>query len=541
MTTMPSLREVMSGPFTKWLGDGDWSPWKSFLSALLAEPMTEAEMAIYRRCTGRETPPATRCDEAWAVVGRRGRKSATAAVLGCYLAVYGTWPRAPGETVRIVIVAMSKDQAKYVLDFAQEILNSHPALRRLIKTADSESVTLTNGIKIQCVANNFRSIRGSTIVCAIFDEVARWYDDRYANPDREVLRSVKPSMLTVPGSLLLGISSPWARRGLLFEKYDRHSGKNDSEVLVWKADTATMNPQVDTAKIAAEYADDPISAASEYGAEFRSDLEAFLSREAITACVAQGIRERPPQAGTSYVGFVDPSGGSRDSFCGAVAHADKDRAILDAIREFKPPFSPDAVAAELCEFFKSYNITAVRGDHYGSILTRELFTKRHVAYKVSDRSKSDLYMAILPAINSHLVDLLDNATLLTQLVLLERSSARSGKDSVDHPTGAHDDVANAAAGALSVALVRRTRSELTYVPGIAGKLYQEGIQVTGVDRINGLPLNHILPENPDYPEAQRRLEAKRLAAEERFNRKPGEPQPRSVYSTFCSKLVGGGY
>jgi hypothetical protein len=243
----------------------------------------------------------------------------------------------------------------------------------------------------------------------------------------------------------------------------------------------------------------------------------------------------------STLGFVDPSGGVRDSFCGAVAHAENDRAILDAVREIKAPLSPDAVAAELCPFFKSYNVSTVRGDHYGAVTTRELFTKRQIAYKVSDRSKSDLYMAVLPAINSGLVDLLDNQTLLTQLVLLERSTARSGKDSVDHPPGAHDDLANAAAGALSMALIRRTRSELTYVPGIAGKLYQEGIQVTGVDRINGLPLNHILPENPDYPEAQRRIEAKRLAAEERFNRKPGEPQPRSVYSMLCSKLVGGGY
>jgi hypothetical protein len=31
---------------------------------------------------------------------------------------------------------------------------------------------------------------------------------------------------------------------------------------------------------------------------------------------------------------------------------------------------------------------------------------------------------------------------------LERRTSRAGKDSIDHPPGAHDDIANAAAGAL---------------------------------------------------------------------------------------------
>jgi hypothetical protein len=48
--------------------------------------------------------------------------------------------------------------------------------------------------------------------------------------------------------------------------------------------------------------------------------------------------------------------------------------------------------------------------------------------------------------------LLDNAKLIAQLCSLERRTARGGKDSIDHPPGgAHDDVANAVAGALVLA------------------------------------------------------------------------------------------
>jgi hypothetical protein len=46
-----------------------------------------------------------------------------------------------------------------------------------------------------------------------------------------------------------------------------------------------------------------------------------------------------------------------------------------------------------------------------------------------------------------LVQLLD-VSLLTQLGGLERRTVRSGRDLVDHAPNAHDDVANAAAGAV---------------------------------------------------------------------------------------------
>jgi hypothetical protein len=41
--------------------------------------------------------------------------------------------------------------------------------------------------------------------------------------------------------------------------------------------------------------------------------------------------------------------------------------------------------------------------------------------------------------------------LIAQLIGLERRTARSGRDSIDHGPGAHDDVANAVAGALVLA------------------------------------------------------------------------------------------
>jgi len=65
--------------------------------------------------------------------------------------------------------------------------------------------------------------------------------------------------------------------------------------------------------------------------------------------------------------------------------------------------------------------------------------------------KSDIYRDTLPLLNSRKCQLLDIRRLITQLHGLERRTARGGRDSIDHGPGAHDDVANAVAGALVLA------------------------------------------------------------------------------------------
>ena len=55
-----------------------------------------------------------------------------------------------------------------------------------------------------------------------------------------------------------------------------------------------------------------------------------------------------------------------------------------------------------------------------------------------------------PLINSHKIELLDDARLIAQIVGLERRTARGGSDCIDHAPNAHDDLANAVAGVVSM-------------------------------------------------------------------------------------------
>jgi hypothetical protein len=76
------------------------------------------------------------------------------------------------------------------------------------------------------------------------------------------------------------------------------------------------------------------------------------------------------------------------------------------------------------------------------------FAALGITFTPATLSKSDLFLELLPLVNTGRVELLDDPTLRAQLLVLERRAVRGGKDSVDHPRGAHDDVANAVAGAL---------------------------------------------------------------------------------------------
>lgn len=97
-------------------------------------------------------------------------------------------------------------------------------------------------------------------------------------------------------------------------------------------------------------------------------------------------------------------------------------------------------------------MSTLRGDRFGGEWLREQFRKHGMSYEPAEQPKSALYQNMLPLINSRRIDLLDHPRLLAQLVGLERRTARSGRDSIDHAPNAHDDVANCVAGLCAVAI-----------------------------------------------------------------------------------------
>jgi hypothetical protein len=435
-----------------------WTTWRAVLKAAFALALDDDERRTVEGLTGRTVFPSAPVRELWLLLGRRSGKSIIAALLAVYATTCRTYRLAPGEVGTFMVIAADRKQARVIKRYVSGLLNAHPSLAALIEKETAESITLTSGLVIEIHTCSFRSLRGYTCIGAACDEAAFWSTEDSANPDKEVLVALRAAMASVPDAMLVGLTSVYARRGEVWRIFERHFGKDASaDVLVVNGPTRTMNPTIAEKVIADAYDDDPMAAAAEYGAEFRRDVEAFLPADAVDAVRMPGRLELPYSASHAYVAFFDPAGGTgADSMTLAVAHAENGRAVLDVVREVRPPFSPDATVKEFAETFRAYGLYEATSDRYAGTWPTEAFRKVGITVKPSERTRSEIYLAALPMVMSAQVELLDNERLLRQLTSLERRKGRQGRDSVDAPPRHHEDLANSACGALVLAGLQQT-------------------------------------------------------------------------------------
>lgn len=294
-----------------------WAGWRSFWKMIFALPMDDEDLEIFRECTGRTLPPTAPAKEVTEIVGRRGGKTRVAATTTAWLAVFVDWRPflAPGEKATVMLLAPDRRQAKVALRYIRALIVDHPEPKKLVVSETQEGIELRNRVVIEVATASFRTIRGFSIAALVVDEAAYFFDgDTSANPAEEIFAAARPAMATMgSNAMLLMMSSPHARRGPLWQSYNRYFGKDDAPTLVWKAPTRRMNPAVSQQFIDDSYAEDAARAGAEFGAEFRTDVEAFISREVIDAVVVPSRRELPPRQDVTFHGFLDPSGGSSDS------------------------------------------------------------------------------------------------------------------------------------------------------------------------------------------------------------------------------------
>jgi len=437
------------------LAGDSWRAWRTLMIAAMGEALTDDERAIFTQLTGRALEPLQRVEELEAVVGRRGGKSRAMATLAVYIAALCKHPLACGERGVLLCIAPDQRQAAITLDYATAAFEQSPILKQLIANRNADTLELTNGITIEVRAASFRRLRGPTYIAVIADEAAFWYSDEFSsNADTEILNAVRPGLATTGGPLIIA-SSPYAKRGVLWETYRRHYGKDgDPLILVAQGTSRDFNPSLPQSVVDRALERDHAAASAEYLAQFRADLETFVPYEVVQACVGDHV-EMAPLDKQHYYAFVDPSGGSADSFTMAIAHRDGERFIVDATREVRPPFSPENVIDDFATLLKTYRIFKVTGDRYAGEFPRELFRKRGISYECSEKPKSDLFRDLLPMLNSGRIVLPKSDRLVNQLCGLERRVSRAGKDSIDHGPGGHDDLANAAAGAADLVASRR--------------------------------------------------------------------------------------
>jgi hypothetical protein len=440
------------------LGDSaSWSTWFAVLKAAHGEPLSPAERAAFDAVAGGREPPKRKAKQFVVVVSRRGGKGRMAAGLAVFEAAIVDHRRslAPGEVGVVAVVSPTKAQSQVVKDYALGYFESSPILRGEVLETTNEEIRLSNGNVIATLTADYRSLRGRTLLLAILDEASFLPAETSMTPDVEAARAILPGLATTGGMLVI-LSSPYRKAGLLHQLHRDHFGKDSDDVLVVAGPSTAFNPTLDQDMIAAAQAADPEAAKSEWYGLFRSDVSALLDDQTIDAAVDRSRPlELPPRAGLNYTAFIDPSGGRHDAFTCVICHREGEMVIADVVRGRKAPFDPASASYEFADLIKQYGIRSVTGDAYSGNWVADAFRSCGLEYVQSELNRSELYLESLQLFTRGMARIPDHADLLRELRQLERRTSRTGKDSVDHPQGGHDDFANALCGALVLASTHR--------------------------------------------------------------------------------------
>ena len=302
------MREALENPdaFGKVMAGSSRYGWRVILIAAAGEALNDDERAEFKRLTGRDHEPGRMCRELIAAVGRRGGKTQAATVFAAWIAIYVDHRDvlAPGETGVVLVISRDQRAAKIVLDYFEGMLRSvdprRSPLPGMIANRTQESILLTNGIEVAVRPCNRVSVRGPTYVAAICDEIAFWFTEvNAANPDVEILAALRPGLLTTRGPLLMA-SSAYAQRGALYDSFKKYYGPNGPpDILVAYATSRDLNPSLPQEEIDRELEKDPTRNRAEYLSEWRADVEGFIPRSVVEACVAD-CHELPPSPGNCY-------------------------------------------------------------------------------------------------------------------------------------------------------------------------------------------------------------------------------------------------
>jgi hypothetical protein len=450
---MLSIIDALDDPalFGPWFSGPSWAIWKIIIKAAFGIRLSRSERKIFVSVAGRD-PPRKRVRELWIIAGRRAGKDSIASAIAAWFASFVDYSGKlrPGEVASVLSLAVDRAQARIQLRYTRAYFERVELLRGLVTRETSDGIELSTGAELTILANNFRSTRGRSIAYASLGKCAFWRSEDSASPDTETYQAIVPGLATLPGSMLIGISSPYRRAGLLYEKWRNHYGKPDDDALVIQAPTRVLNPTIPQRIVDDALARDPAAARAEWLAEWRDDIAAFLDRELIEASVDRAVLLRPRVPGVKYVAGCDPSGGVSDSFCASVAHAEGEAVIVDSLIEIQAPFNPTSATKQIADTLKSYGLSECTGDRYSASWVVDAFAKHGIQYKHSDRDRSAIYADVLPLFTAGRARMLDSRKLVTQFANLERRTSPTGRDRINHPSnsGSHDDCANSVALAL---------------------------------------------------------------------------------------------
>lgn len=429
-----------------------WGNWSVALQCLFGLPIKRQKSTqLVKQCTGRSVIPTNAFRTALFLVGRRGGKSKIAGLIAAFMAALSglEGKLSKGEMGLISVISPSKLQSQIIKKYIRAAFASEMLEAEIVDDGDKKDYfVLSNGVMIKILTGDYRLVRGFTQLAVIIDEVCFFgtTEESKVRNDTELIQAIKPALLTTKGPLI-AISTKYARKGWAYNCWKKNFGNDKSRILVWDAPSLLMNSAtLSQEDIDDEIAEDPILARTEYLNEWRDDVCIFIPAEVVDSVVVKGRSELMFHSKINYAGFVDVSGGRSDSATIAIAHKDTDKIVMDFMKEYRAPFNPQTVIADMADNLRRFKLNSVVGDNYSAEFVAQEFQRNGISYNKSQKNKNELYLELLPRLCSGQIELLDHPRANSQLANLERRTRSGGKDSIDHPVNGKDDLANVIAG-----------------------------------------------------------------------------------------------
>lgn len=397
--------------------------------------------------------------------GRRSGKSLLADVIACYEALvpdFSAYIR-PEEPRHIIIVANRLDNARLHIDNISKMLSRR--FKSKITNVTQDRIELSNGAVILCLPASARAGRGYTASCVIFDELAHFVDSDGNQSADAVYNAFSPTVATFGDAARIVITTtPFTRTGIVFGLFDRiNSGELADQIYLTHCTTQEMNPKVGEGTIKRALKRDEESARTEYFAEFRDPLEAFLNPLAIDRAVDEHLTElHHAEPGKQYIMAIDPAI-MRDNFAFAVMHTEKGVHIVDMVRALKAPVDPNEAEDLLFLLNKNFHPSRILCDN-PSLVQRLRGKLPNLEYKPFTRPmKLEIYGSLKEAINLENFQMYKQQDAIDELKALQ---IRNGVDIAAPKSGriTHDDLCDVLALCVNGLVKRAGVGEVEYAP-----------------------------------------------------------------------------
>jgi len=381
-------------------------------------------------------------------VGRRGGKSSTLCRVAVCEVLHGSHDVPPGDTGVFAFVSVKKPEALERLGTIREILDALG-----VDYEPSGDVIQLSGTRraFRVYAASFRTSVGFTGIGLVFDEVSRWRDsDTGANPATEVLRSLRPTIVTMPNAREFLSSSPFSTLDAHYEAFERG---DTAEQTVVNAPTWVANPTLSKDRCR-QLEQDEATFDREYGAvPMSGGLATFVDHRELEAAVRTAAELGPTTADyqpddtlTAGADF----GFARDSSAIVTMRRRGGIYRVTDLLELRPgpdaALKPSETVAEFAAMLVAHGIDGVMADaHYRESIIEHL-AEEQLGFLDAPADVPATYVRLRTLLHQGQLELPEHKQLLRDLKEVQARPTAAGRLQIVLPRrtgGGHADIVSA--------------------------------------------------------------------------------------------------